>query len=780
MSASVGGVEIEISREFPGEPSLRSIYARLLTPEIEAICRRQNIDTADINSLKWPIFGLSRYATAKILVLRSDLFRLLMKEENNWQALEPDASNNRTHPFRIWFKSGKIPPPLTESTCFNRMWLANITPLAVTASGIVLQKPITDENGDPVIDPATGEQQVLVTNEGEALYILTFHDSRWLHRGTRLNEVAMDGWEKTIAPRSWRNDLVLQNFDAANVKRSPKSIVQYAVTTQLGMQDAEPSRGLFNFGSGSGNVDYYSTIYNSYSQDYDISPSEEWFTGFPGMDSITSRPLLEFCDYLMTKCNVAMHVRPRGLEEPVGRYQFTALGYRRPTSENPDYTNYPFREYMERYGDDLIAGSVFGQMSSFVTGGSPSQGQNFKWVNRIISYAPFEETSKEQVDVVVRRANIPDGRPPDVFKVDHYNREASGPLTSKYLPEPFSQNISGIYNGFYSDYAGNRSLSSIFADEPLTFAQTSAIQEKVNRLKDLFYDLASPSLIPPTPKLTSRDFEEIGGYYMNSVDKRRLHEVCDLWFRGWIEVPPPEETWMGAAWIEYRLQTDSNGFGFPTTRIYSDYYDPLFVPQADDRPLEVSTSGLAKSWRDARGKNHISVDWPFGIPCLIKITGNTGPFNAGVKAWSYRAKLIYKGMVFDNSSGHYPPPQSNPLATWPGQLKDFSKLDTTWADQTILAYNLAELANTSTFAGPGYKLPLAQSGFDILPIGLDRLGEQHEVIVQATLYMSVRFENTEDVDRAADTPVAYFCLTNAIDGDCPTPLTDNTYDGGVY
>lgn len=776
MSASVGGVEIEISRAFPGEP-LRSIYARLLTPEIEAICRRQNIDTADINSLKWPIFGLSRYATAKILVLRSDLFRLLMKEEDNWQALEPDASNNKYYPFRIWFKSGALPAG-SEATCFNRMWLANITPLAVTASGIVLQKPITDENGDPVIDPATGEQEVLVTNEGEALYILTFHDSRWLHRGTRLTEVALNGWDKTIAPRSWRNDLVLQNVDPPDGRRSPDVIVYYALTDQLGMQNDRPNAGIFNYGSGSGSIDFYNDIYPSYSLLYGISPSEEWFTGFPGMDSITSRPLVEFCDYLMTKCNVAMHVRPRGLEEPIGQYEFTPLGYSRPTSGSSTYTIYPFREFMARYGDDLIAGSVFGKMSSFVSGGNPSSPQNAKWVDRIISYAPFEETSKEKVDVVVRHANIPDGRPPDVFKVDHYNRTSNG-LTSEYLPEPFSQNIPGIYNGYYYGNAGNRSNSTIFADEPMTSAQIAAVDERVNRSKDLFYDLTDPSLII-TPKLTSRDFEELGWYYMNSVNARRNHEVCDLWFRGWIEVPPPEETWMGAAWIEYRLQTDSSGFGFPTTRIYSDYYDPLFVPQADDRPLEVSTSGLAKSWRDARGKNHISVEWPFGIPCLIKITGNTGPFNAGVKAWSYQAKLIYKGVVFDNSSGQYPPPPSDPLASWPGQLKDFSKLDPAWANQTIVAYNLAELANTSTFAGPGYKLPLAQSGFDILPIGLDRLGEQHEVIVQATLYMSVGYEDTDDVNRPADTPVAYFCLTNAIDGDCPTPLTDNTYDGGVY
>lgn len=768
MSASVGGVEIEISREFPGEPSLRSIYARLLTPEIEAICRRQNIDTADINSLKWPIFGLSRYATAKILVLRSDLFRLLMKKEEDWQGYQPEDTGNRNNPFRIWLKSGALPAG-SESTCFNRMWLANITPLAVTASGIVHQNPITDENGDPVINPDTGEQEVLVTNEGEALYILTFHDSRWLHRGTRLNFEAYTGWEKTIAPRSWRNDLVLQNFNAGDVQRSPKEIVKYVLTQQLGMSDDQPSRGIFNYGSGSGNIDVYTNPHNSYSASLFISPSEEWFTGFPGMDSITSRPLLEFCDYLMTKCNVAMLVRPSGNEQPIGRYEFTPTGY---------ISSLTFYNYMSKYGDDLIAGSVFGTTGDFNSGGNQSATQTEKWNLRIISYAPFEPVSRERVDVIGRRSNIPDGRPPDVFKVDHYNRTASG-LTSKYLPEPFSQNIPGIYNKYSSFLAGQRSTSSIFADEPLTIPQTSVAEEGENRSKDLFHDPANP-LPVNAPKLTSRDSDEIAWYYRESVISRRLHHVCDLWFRGWIEIPPYGEAWMGAAWIEYRLQTDSSGFGFPTTRIYSDYYDPLFVPQADDRPLEVSTSGLAKSWRDARGKNHISVEWPFGIPCLIKITGNDGPFNAGVKAWSYQAKLIYKGVVFDNSSGQYPPPPNNPLASWPGQLKDFSKLDSTWANETIVAYNLAELANTSTFAGPGYKLPLAQSGFDILPIGLDRLGEQHEVIVQATLYMSVRYEDTDDVNRPADTPVAYFCLTNAIDGDCPTPLTDNTYDGGVY
>lgn len=756
MSAGVGLVEIMISCKYEGEDLPRNIYARLLTPELEAVCRRQNIDTADINSLKWPIFGLSRYATAKILVLRSDLFRLLMDDPNDW-GTETSFVNGKE--FRISFISGSAANQGTMH--FNRMFLANITPIAVTANGFIRQMPVTDDNGDPVIDPDTGEQQIESFSEGEALYILTFHDARWHQRGARISKGSYATSSNEKSPRSWRDDVVL---DSPQVSIQPTLIVRKIVTTLLS-RNAITNDGIFLSGT---------DTYNDRYENWDVadfpfqgSPDQGWKVGFPGMDSETSRPMLEFADYLMVKCRVAMHVRPIGGISPPGQYEFNVLGYSRGNLFLEE-----FQDYMSKYGDDLISGSVFGNRGDF-------SDPDIKWAGRIISYFPFNSFAEESVNVAVRKSNIPDGRAPSVFKVDHFGRLVLNEQDSLYLPNPFSQSIPlRIYDAsIYT--AHNRTWSTIFADEPLSKKQLTIADERENRDKTTREE--SP---PGTPQavqgLSSRNVVDLAEHYSEHLIDRRRHQVCDLWFRGWIEIPPPNETWLGASWIEYRLQTDSNGFGFPTTRIYGDYYDPMFVPQADDRPLEVSTSGLAKSWRDARGKNHISVNWPFGIPCLIKITGNTGQFNAGVKAWSYQAKLIYKGVAFDNSSGQYPPPPSDPLSSWPGQLKDFSKLDPTWADQTIVAYNLAELANTSTFAGPGYKLPLAQNGFDILPIGLDRLGEQHEVIVQATLYMSVGYEDTDNVNLPADRPVAYFCLTNAIDGDCPTPLTDNTYDGGVY
>jgi hypothetical protein len=54
---------------------------------------------------------------------------------------------------------------------------------------------------------------------------------------------------------------------------------------------------------------------------------------------------------------------------------------------------------------------------------------------------------------------------------------------------------------------------------------------------------------------------------------------------------------------------------------------------------------------------------------------------------------------------------------------------------------------------------LAQPGFSVLPIGEDRDGNTKHVIVQGMLYW-------DDVGGASEPPRVYFCLANAIDGDC--------------
>jgi hypothetical protein len=216
----------------------------------------------------------------------------------------------------------------------------------------------------------------------------------------------------------------------------------------------------------------------------------------------------------------------------------------------------------------------------------------------------------------------------------------------------------------------------------------------------------------------------------------------------------------------------------------------MFCSVADDKPLDIRATGLAKAWRDSDGKTRVHVAWPFGIPCLIKIIGlNTaigtgGQFNSGVKAWSYRAKIVMRGQGGSGSSfpKRYP---SHPSAgdEYTGQLIDFFGSGASDEDY-VVAYNLAELANTTSFSAPGYKMPIAQQGFDVLPIGRDRDGNQHEVIVQAMLYMSdERFDadTSQSPAQLADPARAYFCMPNAVDGDCPAPLTqDLVLDGGEF
>lgn len=767
MSTAKGMVEIKVTADIEGQdPQLppRFINARLLTPEIEAICRRQGIETSDINSMKWPIFGLSRHATCKLLMLRSDFLRLLFENPNDWRSEFLDANSLGLRSFAIWFFCGSA----AESgyTRFDRMYVGNIQPLAVTNNGLVQSVPRVDGNGDPVIDPETNEQIVDKFNEGDAMYVVTFHDSRWRFAGVRLPFGVIAGNNlpklKEVSPLSWRDDLELKT--TADLK-SPKAIIERIVTDLLSVKlVGAPQEGLFiPQDAQSSRYDTYAdetTAANEFVPQYDTPV--EWETGFPGIDSYSSRPVTEFADYLLTKCGLAIAVFPKQYPAEDG-YNFVVKeqGY---VSQNESSRTASYLIDND-YQDDVIAGSRHGTAREFENPDTSST-----WIARILNIPFYDQffALDSLYGVVVRKPNQPDGRPPDVFKVD-YSQRNPGTLytTSEYLPNPFSQHIAFVGEGQLDDH-GQRLQSSIFADEVMPARLFENRQELKSRSVSILY---APAVIPPYGGFGNpKEQKDITEWYKDLVERRRDAEVCDIWLRGWAK-PPGFDAWFGASWIEYRLQTDQDGFGYPTTRIWGDYDDPLFIPIADRGPLEISTSGLAKSWRDCRGKNHIHVDWPFGIPCLIKITGVVGPFNAGIKAWQYKAKIVLR----DATNSLYPP--NGPFL---GQLVNFSLIDASWAEKELVAYNLAELANKTNFAAPGYRLPLAQSGFDILPIGQDRLGNTNEVIVQGMLYLDAKVGNADDTANPDSTAVVYFCLSNAVDGDCPAPLTDTTYDAGVY
>ena len=223
-------------------------------------------------------------------------------------------------------------------------------------------------------------------------------------------------------------------------------------------------------------------------------------------------------------------------------------------------------------------------------------------------------------------------------------------------------------------------------------------------------------------------------------------------------MPNNDQIWAGGSWIELRLQMDGKGFAFPTTRIYGSLDDPLLGPVTDDSQHEIESSGLVKTWRGEDGRLRVHVGQPFGIPCLLRIVSNE-PW--GDNVWRYTAKIALKSNQLQNPH------------TFKGLIAKFEEVPNTTLDgePEITAFNLCEVNNSAGFAGPGYKLPLVQDGFRVLPIGEDRDGVLHEVVVQAMLYK----------DTSLNEQYAYFCLHNAIDGECDTSaFVEPTYDGGTF
>ena len=150
-STPQGRVYIEISRTVTGGGSsvTTTKNPRLMTAEIRKLIERQNIDCADINCMKWPILGLSRYATFKCLMLQSDL-----------RALIPGPYSPETDGFTVRFIVNNATDSASTAS-FNRMHLAHIQPLMIS------------EYGD--------------ASYGEAFYLCTFHCDRWAARGYRIS-----------------------------------------------------------------------------------------------------------------------------------------------------------------------------------------------------------------------------------------------------------------------------------------------------------------------------------------------------------------------------------------------------------------------------------------------------------------------------------------------------------------------------------------------------------------------------------------------------------------
>lgn len=790
--------EIMVTTAWHAQGEGRNAYARLLTPELEVLIRNQNIETRDINSMKWPLFGLSRHAVCKLLMLRTDL--LLLMSDDPGDIPESKNAYSILNEYRIWFRC--TDDPADEGQVFTRMHIAKVTPLAVTGNGYVKKVPRVDENGDPVIE--NGNQVEDDVHEGEALYLVEFRCDRWWWSSFR--KFTFSPWVATGTGSCGLAYPAQTPFHASWVESHNEGDVGAAGL--VGDMIRKLLEGKAAFGCGLGGSDSGDPgLFRPDRQDtFSILDDQLLRTASGNYDR--HRPIVEVIDEICRECHLVISYRQSG--SIASGYEGS---YRLATFDIfvPAYSD-ELRNFLTRHGDNIIAGAVDTENVSNGEFSEPTSTYSSRWP-RMINLAPITESITETNSfLIAHRASIPDGRPPRVFtNISAYGESnfstGSFNTTQQFLPSPFSEfqpydivadsfdEQFGFFFPFRPRFIALKKFPSAYID--LTSTSTVREWQARNRYQgqSLIYSEYGSSewyhlgqTGKPKP-LDPVDFAQKFDDERDLYQDRRRSNTCDIWLNKWW-MPASDEIWLGAAWIELRLQTDEDGFGFPTTRIWSDYEDPLFCSVADDKPLDIRATGLAKAWRDSDGKTRVHVAWPFGIPCLIKIiglytdTGTGGQFNPGVKAWAYKAKVVMKGQGGSGSSfpKRYPSHPSTGLE-YSGQLVDFFGSGSSTEDY-LVAYNLAELANTTSFSAPGYKMPIAQQGFDVLPIGKDRDGNQHEVIVQAMVYWSDERDPPDPAVSPAQRsrlPFAYFCLTNAIDGECPTPLTlDQSLDGGTY
>lgn len=712
MSGSAQGrVAIEISREVV-TGDFRYGYARLLTEEIRVLIERQNIDCSDINCMKWPIFGMSRHGVCKILMLQSDLMNLMAQGIAPVDPEDPpgvpDWGNEIMSVLEDgWRISFLVDSAANSTTVFNRMHLADIQPTIVTEFG--------------------------TSGYGDALYIVTFKCDRWNQRSMRLSCIGGEGATGSSAARlywtrSWNPEYFVNTYNELD-HATVQEVLNWSFTEQMSY------------------VGFLKRVeIDSYSDTGVSSVGYTSSTGLRGIDTMGQKPFLVCIDDVCARSGVVISYLPIGSPSIPGVYGFRVSDIHRGTMRMTPFLN--------TYKDDIIAGSV----KDIVQGTGANTLTGFAAKARIPNIIAQCVRSRDPI-VAVRTESVANGSPPDVFSQCLTTDESAvnGEFRSPYLDDPFGKSFPlNEYQEFHEPSwdGGEGGEAFIIADDPTT---------------EVYFDRSDTGLeVLDNPPDTSVPGQVIASSVMERYKGKFESGVCDIWFRGWI-MPNQDEAWAGGSWLELRLQTDSKGFGFPTTRIYGDINDPLLGPTTDDRQHDIEGSGLVRTWRGEDGRMRVHVGQPFGIPCLLMILSSE-PVVGAFNVWKYTCLVAGR---YGNDAGVGGAGLGD---NYQGEIGN-----STYVDEVIIAYNLIEVANDQNFASPSYKLPLEQSGFNVLPIGKDRDGNDHNVFVQAHLYMKGRGDITDvGLDDPDPVVIGYFCLTNIVDGECPVPLLEQVIDGGGF
>jgi hypothetical protein len=803
-----GIAAIEIScPEFGTVQGRREVCARLLTPEIVAMMQRQNLDPSNVNSMIWPVFGLSRHATCQLLMTRRDIIDLCARDP---QIVAPAGGQNtavKWNPqasYRIWFICGS--KETSETTRFDRMRIAEIQPLVAV------------EMGDPVI--------------GDALYIVTFKCDRWAWRSHRF----FGAW------RTGSSDLNLHSFSDPWPTDIPASAeVGSPSYKPIPVESITPDLHAFL----DNNIekveleDIYFHISHLFDKENTNDPEDipgtvkSWTAYFVGrFDQIlySDAVNVEFSNLWSLRASSASLFseidricgtigRPQayfpiaknseiaeidGLQTEEGKFFIGDIEYYGPAQ------NSAIDSIESTYRTRLIAGTL-GRIERSARDGEYSAGQPF-WVD----FSEIRYNTSPYWDIVsMPVATSPDGYIGNIWN-NHWRWQAVADqsATNQIIPtgvppqSPGTQLISEGYNhNPFSDqvflsfchmsldfvsYVAPKDASTFgpFADFYVTpeFAtHVSAMDIQPRAFRD---PLVEPVVDRDGKSLPNAAYAF--GYWNGlsytgaSSFVRRVADT-ELWFSGWVFPNFYQFNALGGSvsWIELRLQTDGKGFPYPVTKLWGKRRDPIMRPVPDDGEREITCSGLAKTWKTMDGKTRIHVEYPFGIPMLLKIIDSE---LIAPNQWKYTCEHALKSAIASQITGGQATFGINTYST------DIEQFATDWGlpygynalePQIYYAYNLAERGNGSGFASPGYKLPLSQSGFSVLPIGKDRDGVQHDVYVQAMVYLAGAGNPKSATNKPGDeTPkeaMAYFCMPNAIDGECEVnPIAEPDYDGGTY
>lgn len=734
-----------------------TVSARLLTDELKQLIERQNIDCSDINCMKWPIMGMSRHATCKVLLLKSDLHNLLTfgdpsaysggaayREDHqaqfrsNTQLLGllgqntiGEADGPYYTEYRIWFLSDP-----NEATYFNRMHIADIQPLMVSGFG----------------NP----------EHGEALYIVTFKCFRWARRSMSFASIE----RPEVLPGLSLNDGQFLNFarngtypnSSSNTSdRSVVSFYEFACSPGMLSQFAPdirntvwqykpttvdlfapwfilPYRTLLAARFGTPDNDLIACPF--YSSDFLWDEIRRGEVTPLRLDTGRHTPYQSLLDEVLCDTTSAVHsVIPFGSASNRGQYAHTLMSL--------GFVNFGESNFINRVSDSIIAGTLGGNLAS-----------RSKLNDTAVKYiVPMQITAQmtPPCGIYGVPSVAPNGDPPAIFDeykgYEHANRRPTPQSVGRWsgLDTMNKRHVTASQHGMEfgrGDHLyGNRGWGEIISDFSGGYGTFSQSAQSASFINDKDH---------PNRKMARR---------LSIRYQIASQNAADIWVRGWVMPTPSElDGWM--QWIELRLQTDGKGFGFPTTRIWFDRNDPLVCPQFEDGNGKVKGLGLIKTWKGFDGKDRICLDYPFGIPCLIMVIDNER-ITAGVDAWRYTCVFVQKS--------NRPDEQIIPAVT---ELSDelYGGLEDIEVDddgdplnpqrlysRKSVAYNLSEAANRSDFTAPGYKKPLVQPGFNVLPIGQDKDGNKRHVVVQGFIYRGGEDHRT----------CVYFSMPNAIDGDCP-------------